>query len=471
MEVERRARESAPARYRPRRSSQSVLYRTVQEHLETWLAHRRDGHDDEPVPEYVEREFRRYLDCGVLAHGFARARCGDCGHDVLIAFSCKGRGVCPSCNARRMAEVAAHLVEHVFPVLPVRQWVLSIPKRLRYFLQRDPAALSAVLHILLRAIEARLREASHCPDGRLGAVSFVHRFGAALNAHVHFHCGIIDGVLAAAEDGPIRFAEVAALSVDDVAAVQQQLRSRVLRWFVRAGYLDASDALDMAGWEHGGGFSLDASVRIEAPDRAGLERLLRYCARPPFALDRLQQLHADQLVYRLSKPRLDGCTALRLTPLELIDRLAALIPPPRRHRHRYHGVLAPNAPYRAQVSALGRAANPPAPPPLAAQASTANPSPRPASARIAWALLLARIYACFPLLCPQCGGTMRIIAFITEPPAIKAILTHLGEPIAPPIVAPARGPPRWDLAIEPVPDWVDTPQPAPAFDFDQRRHG
>ena len=75
-----------------------------------------------------------------------------------------------------------------------------------------------------------------------------------------------------------------------------------------------------------------------------LERLLRYCARPPFALDRLQQGHADQLVYRLSKPRLDGCTALRLTPLELIDRLAALILPPRRHRHRYHAVLAPNAP-------------------------------------------------------------------------------------------------------------------------------
>ena len=88
-------------------------------------------------PAHVEREFRRYLECGTLAHGFARARCGDCGHTVLIAFSCKGYGVCPSCNARRMAEVAAQLVEQVFPVLPVRQWVLSILKRLRYFLQRD----------------------------------------------------------------------------------------------------------------------------------------------------------------------------------------------------------------------------------------------------------------------------------------------------------------------------------------------
>ena len=122
--------------------------------------------------------------------------------------------------------------------------------------------------------------------------------------------------------------------------MQQQVRARVLRWFARAGPLDPADAQDMAGWHHGGGFSLDAAVRIEGSDRAGLERLLRYCARPPFALERLEQVGEDQLVYRFAKPLPDGRTELRLTPLELIERLAALIPPPRLHRHRYHGVLA-----------------------------------------------------------------------------------------------------------------------------------
>jgi hypothetical protein len=115
----------------------------------------------------------------------------------------------------------------------VRQWVLSVPKRLRYFLQRNPEALSAVLHILLRVIEARLRKRSGCPGGRLGAVSFVQRFGAALNAHVHFHCCVIDGVCAAREDGQVHFAEAAALNSADIAAVQQQVRARVLRWFAR----------------------------------------------------------------------------------------------------------------------------------------------------------------------------------------------------------------------------------------------
>ncbi|MGH8473881.1 MAG: transposase zinc-binding domain-containing protein, partial [Gammaproteobacteria bacterium] len=79
-----------------------------------------------------------------LAHGFARARCGGCGHDFLIAYSCKGR-VCPACNTRRMAETAAHLVDEVFPQVPVRQWVLSLPKRLRYFLHHDPALIGPVL--------------------------------------------------------------------------------------------------------------------------------------------------------------------------------------------------------------------------------------------------------------------------------------------------------------------------------------
>ncbi len=85
----------------------------------------------------------RYLECGCLPPGFARARCSGCGHDFLIAFSCKGRGVCPSGNARRMVETAAHRVDQVIPHLPVRQFVLSLPKRLRYFLQHDPGASTA----------------------------------------------------------------------------------------------------------------------------------------------------------------------------------------------------------------------------------------------------------------------------------------------------------------------------------------
>jgi Transposase zinc-binding domain len=102
----------------------------------------------------VRKAFGKYLECGMCAHGFARARCADCAHNYFVAFSCKGLGVCPSYNTRRMVEKAVHLTDHVFPRLPVRQWVLSVPKRLRYFIQRDGAVLNMVRRIFLRVSQS-----------------------------------------------------------------------------------------------------------------------------------------------------------------------------------------------------------------------------------------------------------------------------------------------------------------------------
>ncbi len=224
MGAEGRAGQRAAARYRPRRPSQSVLYRYVQEHLETWLVQCRDGHDDAgPVPAYVEREFRRYLECGIPAHGFARARCRQCGHDFLIAFSCRGREVCQSCSARRMVETAVHLADHVFPPLPVRQWVLAMPTRLRYFLQRDPELQGAALRLFLRAVEQCLRahSAGAGPAARLGAVAFIHRFGSRHNAHLHFHCVVIDGVFEPAAANAVTFHAATGLEAHAIAQLPQ----------------------------------------------------------------------------------------------------------------------------------------------------------------------------------------------------------------------------------------------------------
>ena len=240
----------------PTAGTHGGVYQVVQRHLETWLEETRGRDPDgEPVPGYIERDFGQYLTCGILAHGFARARCANCGHDFLVAFACKGRSVCSSCTTRRMAETAAHLVDHVFPRVPVRQWVLALPKRLRYFLHHDTRLVNPVLRIFLAEVEAALRCCSpDAPSGaRFGAVTFVHRFGSALNANLHFHCCVIDGVFSEADEG-IRF-HPAFLTDRALVKVQQQTRRRVIKLFRRRGLLPADAVETMQAWEHGGGFS------------------------------------------------------------------------------------------------------------------------------------------------------------------------------------------------------------------------
>ncbi len=129
--------------YRRREPEHTVLHAVVREHLESFLEEGRAG-SDEGYPAFIEREFRRYLDCGLLCHGFARVRCERCGAELLVAFSCKGR-VCPSCQGRRMCDTAAYLVDQRLPAAGYRHLVLTVPWELRYRLSVDRGLLGRVL--------------------------------------------------------------------------------------------------------------------------------------------------------------------------------------------------------------------------------------------------------------------------------------------------------------------------------------
>ena len=188
-----------------------------------------------------------------------------------------------------------------------------------------------------------------------------------------------------------------------------------------------------------------------------------------------------RLLYRLAEPDLQGRTELVLSPLELLERLAKLIPPPRVHRHRYHGVLAPHALLRPRVVAIGRKERgsvevaersvmpaPRPPPALPPTPSAPDPARPPNSARIRWAQLLARIFEVLPLLCPACGGEMKILAFVTDPPTVETILHHLDLPHGPPPLTPARGPPQAELSFDQTPEFDQLgADPSRDFEFDQ----
>jgi hypothetical protein len=503
--------------YTPRRPEDAALYDAVSGQLESFLdTARRNGRS---VPRFVEREFRTFVDCGILAHGFLRVHCDACGRDRLVPFSCKGRGFCPSCGGRRMADTAAHLIDRVLPAVPVRQWVLTLPFALRYRLAYDAQLASEVLHLFVRAVfrSLRRRARSRRPmaNPQCGAVTFVQRFGDGLTLNVHFHTLVLDGVYDPDGEYGIRFIPLPPPDDAEVARVAVRIARRLAKLLERHGLgtgseddpgevdplyeeqpllaalygasvrgriavgpragqrvIRVGDRVDPELVASGqasrcvsiAGISLHADVCVPARDRARLERLCRYVARPPVASERLSRLPDGRLLYRLRRRWRDGTTHLVFEPLELLEKLAALVPPPRFHLVRYHGILAPRAAWRDAVVPATRATQDEGTCGCAGNDAAEDAAPEDASVEqrqrrhglqpsryYSWPDLMRRVFSVDVLECPRCKASpMRILAAIHPPEATRKILEHLGLPARPPPLAPASA--DSDCSIEAFPD-------------------
>src|SRR6516165_5229100 len=222
--------------YAPRDPSSTVLYHVIAEHLETFLASLHDAPEATGLPAYVEREFYDYLRCGILAHGFLRLGCDTCHHELLVPFSCKRRGFCPSCAGRRMAQAALHRVEQVLPWVPTRQWVVPVPVPLRYWMAASQE-LTSTVHTIIRTTIGQYYVHQAVTRGvprakvQSGSVTFMQRFGSALNLNLHFHCIFLEGVsLDRSDQGrPPRFLQGEPPTDTDIAAVVQKISHRVIR--------------------------------------------------------------------------------------------------------------------------------------------------------------------------------------------------------------------------------------------------
>ena len=388
--------------YRRHEADKTVLYRIVAQHLETFLDEVHD-HYDKPLPAYVEKELREFMKCGLLPYGFLRARCKTCGQELLVPLSCKRRGVCCSCNARRMCATAAHLTDRVIPDVPLRQWVLSVPYELRLLLARNADALSAVGRIFVQEIlrsqrqQAQTRRLAHT---RGAAVLFPQRFGSSINLNVHYHAAVPDGVFLLDEQNERSvFHELAPPDPVDLDTIALNVDLRATRWLERHHLLRHPDEVDSfsqlepertpleaclegslgigelttlragqavqddeqlpplprpsrsarkAGRSRG--FDVHAGVVVSASDREGRERLLRYCARPPLSLSRLSLLSDGRVAYALRTPW-GKQTHRVMDPLAFMARLVALIPPPYHPLIRFHGLFAPHCSWRGKVVA------------------------------------------------------------------------------------------------------------------------
>ena len=454
--------------YQRHRPEQTLLYRIVEEYYPAFAALMAE--QGRELPGYVQREFEDYLQCGRLEHGFLRVRCEHCHAEHLVAFSCKRRGFCPSCGARRMAESAALLVDEVLPEQPMRQWVLSLPFPLRFLFASRPEIMGRVLGIVYRVIATHLvKKAGYSQKtARTGAVTLIQRFGSALNLNIHFHMLFLDGVYVDTRNGATRFRWVKTPSSAELTQLAHTIAHRVGHFLERQGLLErdaensylSGDAVDddpmsqlcghsityriAVGPQAGrkvftlqtlpacdeplddgvgkvGGFSLHAGVAARADERKKLERLCRYISRPAVSEKRLSLTKNGNVRYQLKTPYRDGTTHVIFEPLDFIARLAALVPRPRVNLTRFHGVFAPNSRHRALVTPAKRGRG--------NQARVADEPPTPAERHISmtWAQRLKRVFNIDIETCSACGGAMKVIACIEDPVVIQKILNHLKE--------------------------------------------
>ena len=385
----------------------------------------------------------------------------------------------------------------------IRQWVLTLPFPLRFPLAFDGKLLGAVLRIFTDTVASwyRKRQAADGGGGGrrdCGGVTVIQRASSDLRLNPHFHTLFLDGVYVRDSErddhAPPVFHQAPPPSQEEVEAVVYRTAKRVLGFLQKRGVIAAASApgdgevtivgddtlgetdpllarllaAATAGAPPAGpahrrtpvrlvmdagtrpqakgrlcaqhwGFNLHAASRVAANDKQGRETLCRYVLRPPLANDRLHVLSDDQVQLDFKRPWSDGTKSVVMAPLALIARLAAIVPPPKRHVTRYFGVLSSHSGLRSQVVPT---AEPVAqPPPTATDAAANDATNRSRKSKyIPWRELLRRTFA-IDIKCPRCKSDLRLIALVKTEATIKKILGAMGLPTEPPRPASARAPP------------------------------
>ncbi len=349
---------------------------------------------------------------------------------------------------------SSRAAEALLPEVPYRQWVLVIPKRLRYFVHRDKRPPSEMSRILGEQLTKFYQERTKAPEDSAPAqIHVMQRFGSKVNLHVHIHAVVSDGVFGL-ENGILRFTPAPVLGPEEIAKLSRLIRRKILLRMRRMRAIPI-EAFEELAARPLGGFSLDASVRIEYDDRPALERLLRYVMRPALSIKRMVYRQDIQKVrYYFKKgwplPGEDGKQMpLEWTPAEFLAKFARLIPPARIHLVRYFGALAPRSPLRQAVT---RAAREKTNFPelcggmavsgvLAAEEGVLRPERKAGGGAKSWAACMRRVFEINPISCPSCGGTMKAIASIEDDHEVGRVLVHLGMPADFPKTKPSRAPP------------------------------
>ena len=465
--------------YQRRQPEKTLLYRTIETYWPMFVIEQ--ARVGKRLPLFIYQEFDDYLKCGIPEFGFVRTYCYECQFSGVVAFSCKRRGFCPSCSGRRMNDEADHIIKNVIPEITTRQWVLSFPYKIRYVLSQNQKLTNELLKIFIRTIESYQRKRIKNKNAKIGAITFIQRFGSALNLNVHFHTLMTDGVyipqknqtylfhrlphptheelqvlankikikierklqkLNFAQDDQLPFDEeslgdIAQLSITQRAAFGERKGQKLRPYGIKLKEqtLENPDPTTASN----SGYSLNARVWIAYNKRKKLEQVIRYMARGPIAQERMTETYNNQILYKLKTPWKNGITHFSYSGLDFIARLVALIPPPKMNMIRYHGVFAPNFKHRNKIVPAKK---------VVKEKNTEGKSNYTSNSkvkteRLRWAEMLKKTFEIDVTICPKCNGRLEQIAVIKCQKVAMAILKSLNQNAKSlPAGAPPTGPPQ-----------------------------
>jgi ribosomal protein S27E len=388
--------------YRQRHPEHTVFYRVFFHYFERFLREYEDRFEKEygyfrPV---IQDVVEKYLDCGNPMCGFARIRCPDCGEERLLMFSCKTRGFCPSCHAKRREEWGEWMQEELLLDVPHRQVVFTIPKMLRLFFRFKRKLLDSLCLSAVRSLVKFLYTATGS-ELMPGVVAVIQTFGDRINFHPHIHCLVTEG--GTAPDGPFHH-----VSRFHDEAIQEIFTHEVFSLLLREKLIGLPLVQKILGWRHTG-FNVHSKVR--AADKEETVRVGKYMIRPVLSLKRLFFDETEGKVrYQHSR---HGSQEESIDYLEFIARVTSHIPDKGQVMIRYYGLYS-NA-HRGKMRKAGVDL-------LHPHIIEDDPVYVPAKG---WAEMIRKVYEVDPLLCPSCGGRMRILSFIEEPKTIDRIIRHL----------------------------------------------
>jgi len=365
---------------------------------------------------FVDDVVFAFQDCGDFQQGFARVRCPECRSELLVATSCKRRGFCASCAAKRAAIFGAFLREEVLEEVPHAMWTLTIPKILRRYFLNHRQLLGKLARASFETVQELMAEAVGADESfRIGMVPVIQTSGDLLEWNPHVHA-------LASRGGWLRDGSWVPVPYVDTKAAELLFRSKVIGFLKAEGLLSEQRIEMLQSWHHSG-FSAHNSVTVQPEDHDQIERLARYLLHPPVSLERMRiDESSGQVLYDRKRDRGLGKTQT-FDPLDFLARMLMHIPEPRLHTTFFYGWYS-NA-TRGRRRKLAEQDSP-----ETEDASSQEDPPNAAERRRLrrlWANMLRRIYEVDPLICVECGSEMKIVSFIMDPPVIKKILEHLAK--------------------------------------------